>query len=122
LRWLGLLLLCAAYIQGGVDKLVDFEGAIIEMQHFGLSPPGPMAVAVIVLELGASLAILTGYGRWLGALTLAGFTVLASCRANNFWAMAMPVRIMAENAFFEHLGLAGGFLIVAWHDVRARSA
>ena len=25
---------------------------------------------------------------------------------------------MVENAFFEHLGLVGGFLLVAWHDIR----
>jgi hypothetical protein len=24
---------------------------------------------------------------------------------------------MATNAFFEHLGLVGGFLLVAWHDL-----
>ncbi len=39
-------------------------------------------------------------------------------RANNFWALEVPVRFMAENAFFEHLGLAGAFLLVAWEDVR----
>ena len=29
-------------------------------------------------------------------------------------------RFMVENAFFEHLGLAGGLLLVAWHDLRSR--
>jgi uncharacterized membrane protein YphA (DoxX/SURF4 family) len=29
--------------------------------------------------------------------------------------MAMPERFMAANSFFEHLGLVGGFLLVAWH-------
>jgi len=24
---------------------------------------------------------------------------------------------MVENGFFEHLGLIGGFLLVAWHDL-----
>jgi hypothetical protein len=27
---------------------------------------------------------------------------------------------MAANAFFEHLGLVGGFLLVAWHDLKLR--
>jgi hypothetical protein len=26
-------------------------------------------------------------------------------------------RFMAANSFYEHLGLAGGFLLVAWHDL-----
>jgi hypothetical protein len=28
---------------------------------------------------------------------------------------------MVENSFFEHLGLVGGFLLVAWLDLRGRN-
>ena len=122
LRWLTLLLLCAAYLQGGFDKATDFGSAIAEMNHFGLSPAAPLAVAVIVLELGASALILTGFYRWLGALALAGFTLFATFVALRFWEMAPPERFMAANGFFEHLGLVGGFLLVAWIDVRVRAA
>lgn len=116
---LALLLLCAAYLQGGLVKAFDFEGAVAEMQHFGLQPAGPMAAAVIVLELGASALILAGRWRWLGALALAAFTLAATAIALRFWEMPPgPPRFMATNAFFEHLGLAGGFLLVAWHDFR----
>ncbi|WEX21438.1 hypothetical protein OH692_16720 [Escherichia coli] len=38
-RWIGYLGLCAAYLQGGINKLLDFQGAIVEMNHFGLSLP-----------------------------------------------------------------------------------
>lgn len=123
LRWIALLLLCAAYLQGGLQKALDFPGALAEMQHFGLSPAAPLAVAVIVLELGASALILTGRLRWLGALALAGFTLMATFLALRFWEMPPgPARFGAANAFFEHLGLAGGFLLVAWIDLRERSA
>lgn len=121
LRWIALLLLCAAYLQGGFNKAIDFPAAIGEMNHFGLAPATPMAVAVIVLELGASAMILTGRLRWLGALALAAFTVAATFIALRFWTMAPPERFMAANAFFEHLGLAGGFLLVAWHDLTERA-
>ena len=119
-HWLAMLFLCAAYLQGGFNKATDFAGAVAEMNHFGLSPAGPMAVAVIVLELGASVMILTGFYRWLGALGLAGFTLLATFMANRFWEMGGPERFMAANAFFEHWGLVGGFLLAAWHDLKAR--
>ena len=118
LRWLALLLLCAAYLQGGYDKAIDFPGAVAELQHFGVSPATPFALATIVIELGGSLLILTGYYRWLGALGLAGFTLIATFIANRFWEIAPPDRFMAENGFFEHLGLVGGFLLVAWLDLR----
>ncbi len=75
-RWLALLALCAAYLQGGLTKALDFPVAIAEMNHFGLAPAAPMAALVIALELGASAMILTGFGRWLGALALAAFTLM----------------------------------------------
>jgi uncharacterized membrane protein YphA (DoxX/SURF4 family) len=121
-RWIALLGLCAAYLQGGFNKATDFAAAIAEMRHFGLSPEAPFAIAVIVLELVASVMILTGIGRWLGALALAGFTLIATFVALRFWEMAPPARFMAANGFFEHLGLVGGFLLVAWHDLRERVA
>ncbi|MDR3455326.1 MAG: DoxX family protein [Rhodoferax sp.] len=119
-RWLALLGLCAAYLQGGFDKATDFAAAIAEMNHFGLAPAAPLAIAVIVLELGASALILTGFYRWLGALALAGFTLFATFTANRFWEMAAPERFMVANSFFEHWGLIGGFVLVAWHDLQSR--
>jgi uncharacterized membrane protein YphA (DoxX/SURF4 family) len=119
-RWVALLGLCAAYLQGGIVKLANIDGAVAEMNHFGLSPAMPFAIAVVALELVASVAILTGYWRWLGALALAAFTVAATFMANRYWDLGSPERFATENAFYEHLGLAGGFLLVAWHDLRDR--
>ena len=74
--------------------------------------------ATIVTELAGSALILTGVYRWLGALWLGGFTLIATFVANRFWEMQLPERFMVENSFFEHLGLVGGFLLVAWLDLR----
>ena len=41
------------------------------------------------------------------------FTLPAAIVANAFWTIAGPDRFMATNAFFEHLGLIGGFVLVA---------
>lgn len=121
IRFIAYLGLCAAYLQGGIVKLTDFPGAIAEMNHFGLTPAPLFAVLVIALELGASLMILTGRLRWLGALGLAGFTLLATGIVLRYW--ELPVgqeRFMAANSFFEHLGLVGGFLLVAWLDLQEK--
>jgi len=118
-HWIALLGLCAAYLQGGIVKATNFGGALAEMQHFGLAPPVPFAIAVIILELGASIMILTGFYRWLGALGLAGFTLMATFIALRFWELpAGHERFMAANAFFEHLGLVGGFILVARYDLQ----
>jgi uncharacterized membrane protein YphA (DoxX/SURF4 family) len=91
------------------------------MTHFGVAPAAPAALATIALELGASLAILVGWYRWLAALALAAFTLAATFIANRFWEIPPPQQVMVENAFFEHVGLMGGFLLVAWHDLHDRS-
>jgi len=122
-HWIALLGLCAAYLQGGIVKATNFSGAIAEMEHFGLAPAAPIAIAVIALELGASVMILTGFYRWLAALALGGFTLMATLIALRFWELpAGQERFMAANAFFEHLGLVGGFLLVAWHDLKRPAA
>jgi len=118
--WLALLALCGAYIQGGLTKLLDWPGALAEMAHFGLSPAPLFAGLTIALELAAPLMILTGLYRWAGALALGAFTLMATFLANRFWEMAGPERFGATNAFFEHLGLVGAFLLVAWFDLKAR--
>ena len=124
LRWFALLLLCAAYIQGPITKIFDFPGALAEMTHFGLTPAPLFAIGVIVFELVATAMILTGRWRWLAALALAGFTLVATFIAIRFWEMpAGQGRMMATNSFFEHFGLIGGFILVALDDLaRGREA
>ncbi|MET0348187.1 MAG: DoxX family protein [Rhizobacter sp.] len=121
IRWFALLALCAAYIQGGLVKAFDFGGAVGEMNHFGLQPAVPLALAVIVLELGAAALVLSGRLRWLGALVLAVFTLGATFVANRYWEASGHDRFMLMNAFYEHLGLVGGFVLVAWMDLRERA-
>lgn len=123
--WIGrlaLLGLCAAYIQGGLNKLLDWPGAVAEAMHFGLPLPAVVAAATIVTELVGSALVVSGRLRWLGALGLAGFTLVASFVANRFWALPPgQERFMMANAFFEHLGLIGAFLYVARQDVAGRA-
>ena len=117
-HFIALLGLCAAYIQGGLTKLFDFNAAVAETQSFGLPFAATATAATIVTELVGSALILTGRYRWLGALWLAAFTLFATFLANRFWEMQPPQRFMGENSFFEHIGLIGGFLLVAWLDLR----
>ena len=119
---LALLALCSAYIQGPLTKAFDFQGAIAEMNHFGLSPAPLFAVGVPVFELAMSALILSGRLRWLGALALAVFTLMATYLALRFWEMpAGPEHSAAMNDFFEHIGLSGAFVLVALTDLRRRT-
>jgi uncharacterized membrane protein YphA (DoxX/SURF4 family) len=112
--FLARLALVSAYLLGGVVKLLDFPGAVAEQTHFGLQPPALWAAVTIVVEILGALLVLTRRWVWLGAGMLGVFTGLAAITANAFWAMPDGhERFMATNAFFEHLGLIGGFALVA---------
>jgi uncharacterized membrane protein YphA (DoxX/SURF4 family) len=120
LRWVAMLALCSAFIQGGLTKGLGFSNAVVEMHRFGLPHPAVFAAVAMTFELTGSILILTGYGRWAGALLLAAFTLAATLIVNRFWSVPPPGRLMQENSFFEHLGLIGGFLLVAWVDLKER--
>jgi uncharacterized membrane protein YphA (DoxX/SURF4 family) len=115
LPWLARAGLCLVFVYSGLSKLLDFPSAIAEQIHFGLSPPVPFAVATIVTQLGGSLLVLLWRGSpaALGALALAGFTLLASFIGHPFWNESGMQRFADLNSFLEHFGLVGGFLLIA---------
>ena len=107
------LALVSAYILGGFVKLFDFAGAVAEQDHFGLHPGWLWAAIVIFVELGGSLLVVLNRFVWVGAGGLGVLTFVAMLTANAFWTMAGQERFMATNAFFEHLGLIAGLVIVS---------
>jgi uncharacterized membrane protein YphA (DoxX/SURF4 family) len=116
-RWTGFLArlaLVGAYLLGGIVKASDWPAAVAEQTHFGMHPPALFAGLTIAVEIVGPLLILSGRFVWLGAGMLGVFTLFAAVTANAFWAMPPgPDRFMATNAFFEHLGLIGGFILAA---------
>jgi uncharacterized membrane protein YphA (DoxX/SURF4 family) len=112
--------LTSAYLIGGVQKLVDFPGAVAEQAHFGLQPAWLWATAAISVELAGSLLVMVGRWVWLGAGALGVLTAVAMLTANNFWTMTGHDRFIALNAFFEHLGLIAGFVMVSVMTVRTQ--
>lgn len=122
-RWIGAILswpvlvpisraaLVSAFLIGGIQKAVDFPGAIAEQAHFGLQPAWLWAAAAVIVELAGSVLVIFGRWVWLGAGGLGVLTAVAMLTANNFWTMAGHERFMAVNAFFEHLGLIAGLVL-----------
>jgi uncharacterized membrane protein YphA (DoxX/SURF4 family) len=111
--FLARLALTGPYVIGGLVKLSDWPSAVAEQAHFGLQPAGVFAALTIAVELIGAALVLANRLVWLGAGMLGVFTLLAAVVANAFWTLHGPERFMATNAFFEHLGLVGGFVLVA---------
>jgi uncharacterized membrane protein YphA (DoxX/SURF4 family) len=110
------LALASAYLLGAAVKLSDVPAAIAEQAHFGMPMPALFAALTIAVELIGPALILSGRLVWLGAGMLGVFTGLAALTANAFWTMQGAERFAATNAFFEHVGLVGGFALVALLD------
>jgi len=117
--FLARLALVSAYLLGAVVKLSDLHAAVAEQAHFGMPTPALFAALTIAVELIGPALILSGRLVWLGAGMLGVFTGLAAITANAFWTMQGAERFAATNAFFEHLGLIGGFVLVAMLDRKA---
>lgn len=115
LHGLARLGLCLAYLYSGIAKLLDFPAAMAEQAHFGLQPAALFAAATILVQLGGSLLVLFGRGRFAaaGALQLAAFTLAATIIGHAFWTLGGVERFHNLNSFLEHAGLIGGFVLVA---------
>ncbi|MGY4310973.1 DoxX family protein [Bradyrhizobium sp. JR3.5] len=112
--------LISAFLIGGVQKALDFPGAVAEQAHFGLQPAWLWATAAIIVELGGSALVILGRWVWLGAGGLGVLTAVAMLTANDFWAKAGHERFLAVNAFFEHLGLIAGLVLVSMLSLRSK--
>jgi uncharacterized membrane protein YphA (DoxX/SURF4 family) len=109
------LALASPFLVSGILKASDFAGAVAEVRWLvGLEPAGLLAALVIATQLGGSVLLIAG-GRlaWMGAVLLAGFTALATLLAHAFWTKSGIEAAHDLTTFFEHVGLIGGFLLVA---------
>jgi len=101
--------LVSAFLASGVLKALDFDGATGEVRALsGLEPAALFAVLVIA----------GGRAAWIGAILLAGFTVVATIVAHDFWSKAGVARVRDLTTFFEHAGLCAGLLAVGALEAR----
>ena len=91
------LLMVALFLPAGLNKITGFEGTVGYIASVGLPLAGLGAVVAIVVEVGASLALLAGFATRWAALALALFTLGASVFFHNYWAMP------AEQQFVQQL-------------------
>lgn len=97
----------------GLAKLIDFPGAVAEMERFGVLPAVPMAVAVIIVQLGGAALVISGRYVWLGAGALSVFTILTIPIAHAFWTMTGEMAFLEMMFAFEHITVIGGLMVAA---------
>jgi putative oxidoreductase len=102
----GRALVALLFVLAGVVKIFNPKPFLEHMTQFGV--PTFLLPAVIVLELGAGLALLIGWRVRYGAGALAVFCVMTATIFH------FQLGISAERtSFFKDLAIAGGLLVLA---------
>jgi len=111
----GRLLLAALFIPAGISKLTGFAGTVGYISSVGIPMPEVAAVLAIIIELGAGLALLLGFGTRIAALVLAVFTTVASVIFHNYWSVPADQQFVQQLLFFKNIAVVGGLLtFVGW--------
>jgi putative oxidoreductase len=109
----GRILLALMFLLSGYSKIGGFAGTAGYIASAGLPLPQLLAVATIVLELGAGLLLVAGWQTRSAALALAAFTLLAALLFHNFWAMPADKQMMQYLMFLKNVSITGGMLVLA---------
>jgi putative oxidoreductase len=108
------LLMCAVYIWSGIGKALDWPGGLAEISAAGLPLAPILLSATILVQILGGLSLALGFWARLGALALAGFTLVASVLFHNFWVATDPILYQHQMAtFLEHIAIIGGFTALA---------
>lgn len=106
------LLIVALFLPAGIGKLAGFDGTVGYIASAGLPLPAVGAALAVAVEIGASLALLAGFGTRIAALVLAVFTLAASVFFHAYWAAPADQAYVAELLFFKNIAVVGGLLML----------
>jgi uncharacterized membrane protein YphA (DoxX/SURF4 family) len=101
------------FIVAAIVEIEDFRAAVVAKSHLGMYPPAFWAVATIIAQITGLVIIISGRRIWLGAGIPAVFTAATNAVAHRFSDFAGQAIFDYRNEFCEHLGLVGGFVLVA---------
>ena len=108
------VLLAHIFVIAGLNKIIGYAGTQGYMESMGV--PGMLLPLVILVEVGAGLALVVGWQTRWAAFGLADFTVLSALIFHNNLGDQMQM-IM----FMKNLTITAGLLLLAEHGAGAFS-
>ena len=121
LTLIGRLLFALLFLPAGISKIAGFAGTVGYIGSKGLPMPALGAVIAILVEVGGSLALISGFGTRFAALALAAFTLVATFFFHNFWGVPVDQAMMQQLMFYKNIAVVGGLLLLAAHGAGAWS-
>ncbi len=100
------------FLVSGINKILGFSYVAGWMSSSGLPAAGVLLTLTILLEVGAGLALITGFQARFAAAALALFLVPVTLVFHGFWhADAAEVQNQL-NHFMKNVAILGGMLVV----------
>lgn len=114
---IGRVLLSAIFLTSGLGKLLAWDASVGYVASAGMPlPSGLLLAAAAATEIIGGAMVLLGFQARLGALALAGFSILTAILFHNYWSLAdAQAAYVQQIMFWKNIAMAGGFLqIVAF--------
>jgi uncharacterized membrane protein YphA (DoxX/SURF4 family) len=109
--------LAVVFLYSGLDKLWHWRSGIDEVRGDGLPWPAAFAGATVFTQLVGGSLVATGFLAWLGALLLAGFTVVATVLGHRFWLRRGAEFRHELTTSLEHVAIVGGLVLLCLLDL-----
>src|SRR5262245_52834388 len=109
----GRALMSAVFLVAGVRKIMIWGPQVAYFTKLGFPAPEFFTVLAIVIEIGAGLALLTGWQTKWAAWLLALFVLIATFMAHRFWEFPAEAQPNQMNHFLKNMAIIGGLAFVA---------
>jgi putative oxidoreductase len=124
---IGRALVGVLFVVSGIGKIFGFAGVAAWMNSAGIPAAGVLLALTILLEVGAGLALVTGFQARFAALALALFLVPVTLIFHGFWHADAAEFQNQLNHFLKNVAILGAMLAIvsteaARHTVRQRAA
>jgi putative oxidoreductase len=107
------LMLSIVFLWSGADKLLHWSAGVAEIAAAGLPNAPLLLAATVIAQLAGGLSVALGIWARLGALALAGFTIVATLLFHAYWSAADAMEHQRQlTTFLEHVAIVGGFLAI----------
>ena len=105
--------LAVVFFYAGADKLWHWKESLDEVAALGLPVPRLFVTITVVTQIVGAGMVVTGIFAGLGAVVLAGFTILATVLGHRFWLLRGQLARRELTTALEHVSIVSGLLLLA---------